>query len=216
MPIPARSILEVKFFQTCNAQTLINVIHYSNEVKYDGLDAVAVTDSLLTVLANNGDADWVPTIAKAQAQNLHHYKVTAQLIHLFRYIQREAPINVVGLNADQCTAQNIQVSIEKKGAAGARSAVGAMHIGGLPQGSIGGGLIHPDLKGWGDGIAAKLMEDLVEPAFNTVWTPGILNKEVVPASNPIKYRIKGITDLFQTETHPEVRVMRRRTVGIGI
>jgi len=213
--IPSTAIMEGKFVWSCHGQTCMNVLHWYPDGIVAGVDPIELMDSFLSVISDNNVGDIMPLIAELQSSQVSWQKVTAQLIHPYRYIVREAVVAQIGADVNPCTAQNVQASIEKTGIAGTRSNIGAIHIGGLPQTNYSLGLVTAGTLTKLQTLADKLEQDVVEPLGPSTWHPGILNKEIIPNTDPPKYRIKSITPLFEYRVKNTLRVMRRRTIGVG-
>lgn len=209
------AIMEGKFVYKANNQTCMNVLHWYPDANIIGVDEIAVTDAFLATISNNGAGDIVTLMADLQSSSVSWIKVTAQIIHIFRFIVREAEVAQVGLDVNPCTAQNIQACITKTGSAGTRSNIGAFHLGGLPQTNYQFGLITAGCKTKLQTLADKLELPITLAGGMGTWLPGILNKEPIPNTDPVKFRIKGITPLFEMRVKTTIRIMYRRTIGVG-
>jgi hypothetical protein len=97
--------------------------------------------------------------------------------------------------------------ITKRTAFAGRWAVGSFHLGGLPQNAYVNGTLEPTFKTSVGLVAAQLLEDITIAIVGGVYEPVIVHP--VAAHD-------GSTVLRETDVQDTLRVMRRRTVGLGI
>lgn len=145
-------------------------------------------------------------------------KVTAQAIFPTRYVKEETEdFTVPGVAVGECKAQNVQLCVTKKGDLARRSNVGHFHLGGLSESVYANGVI--DVGGFGAQLGALLtgLEWQPNDVANAIsYHPAILNKTKVIVDGKDKYVISGSTVQTFVEFNETLRVMRRRTVGLGI
>jgi hypothetical protein len=215
--IPAGTILEVKYTYLANAQKCMNVIHYKLNQTIINYDPILMTDEMLVIFSNNAVGSIVALMADLMGTGVTFLTCSCQMIYVLRYIVRDQDVVALGVGPDPCTAQNVQASIIKRGSVGTRSNIGGFHLGGLANNNYTSGLLTA-------GAFAKLValaDGLDEPVpagdpGGALWEPCILNKEKIPNTDPVKYRITGGTLTYEWQAVQPLRTMSRRTVGRGI
>lgn len=217
MDLDKGTIMEGKYFYTCNNQVLMNVLHYELSDVLPGVDPLAVTTAFLTFFSSNAAGTVIEDILGMQGNNVSWLKVSAQIIHPTRFKVRELVTPYVGLSPITCTAQNLQAAVLKRGLFGSRHDVGELHIGGLASDQYSNGIM--SLSGYAslNQIATKLLTPISAGGLpGVVWDLSILNKRKIPNSNPPRFEITGATEVFELVALQPLRVMNRRTVGRGI
>lgn len=218
MAYEANAIIEARVEYVANGQRCMNVVHYRPSVPGVGpvRDLVA---AFLVSFQQDAAGTLIRGMKRNQASDVIIDLVTAQAIWPTRYVKQETEeYAVVGdIDAAPCSAQNVQMCITKKGALGNRHNVGHFHLGGLPETSYQQGLINVGGLGARIGELLTGLEWKPEDAVNGItYTPVILNKTKVVIAGKDKYVISGSTVQEHVEFNEALRVMRRRTVGLGI
>jgi len=182
----------------------------------DGVAIVTETENITANFAGGGPGSWIDTYWSLFAAGCVFKTVSVQLIHPTRYYKATASVAKAPNAGQVCDTPNIAAVITKKTTLGARKGIGATHIRWVPADAYSAGLLEAPYKA-GLVTFTALMEEIQFNALTgTGWRPIVLNKELIPGSTPPKYRIVGGTPITSTMVQDQVRVMRRRTVGLGI
>lgn len=213
--IPANPIMELRIHYTANAQKCMNVLHYATRDPVLGVEPADVTLSFVNTWDGAGASTWMAAIRAIQSSQVHITRLTGQLIWPTRYLAVYKAVDYVGQQAGSCEVQNIQASIQKFGQLGNRHNIGAFHLGGLPTNLATTGSLTAAAKTLLTNLADELLVDAADGITAAQWIPVILNKESYMDGDKKKWRIIGWTDLWGTEAKDEIRVMYRRTKGVG-
>jgi len=216
MAIPIRSIMQVTYEQQVNNQTIMNVLHYTNMNDYPTKDPIAVCDAMVNVLKVTNTNPLVVAMKALQSVTLDYKHVHVQLIYPIRYVKRTGDMATNGDAAGLCNAQNVAFTITKKATFANRSGIGSFHLGGIGDGKYAEGLISPGAFIELDGVAEQMLINIAEPVEGTTWFPCLANRTPIVGTDPVKYQISGSVPISYTVAQTTLRVMRRRTVGLGI
>lgn len=222
MALDPDSVIEVRIESDCNSQRCFNIFHLG---VYSGSTAgqtptewqVSIRDWYVAGLAVAGKL--LNAMLDCMSNEASLTSVAAQVIHPVRY--RASKVAIIagdGTIVGSLTNQNTAAVFTKYGELAGQDAVGSWHQGGTPPNMFTNG----SLSVGGLTAMATLAEAFLEkPSFvvggdNVTFYPAILNKEPIPDTDPVRYQIKGLTEVIQTEVQQTARVMRRRTKGVGI
>lgn len=134
-----------------------------------------------------------------------------QCIDPVRYQKKIYAKNLPGTNANASTTTNVSLSLTRKGEIAARNRVGGVRIPLSPL-SVVNGLVDATAKAAGVALASDLKLGYGAPG-EFQWSPGFVTK--IPGQLP-NTTIKIFTPNFDVFVQDTARVMRRRTVGLGI
>lgn len=201
-PLPANSIVQVTIQSRMNNQTLLNVLTYQTG-SVASVSYATTLDDLLTQLKAAGSL--IPAMGLCLNANCTITQLWAQPV----YPDRLAPIfQSSGINGDQDSGyalpQNQALVIEKIGDPATRWGRGSFHLGGLDGQAISVGTINP--------AQDTLMRALADQ-LRTVMTGGVVSFFPCLWSPKVPTRI---TRWNRYKVQQTARVMRRRTVGVGI
>lgn len=211
-------IFECKLFYDVNGQTNINVLHYTLGTYLNGsFTDEELQQEFLAVLNAAGNGAWRGEMSKLTGPSTKIRRLTVQKIYPQRIRAAEATNVTDGTAPFDATTANVGVTITKKGRLANRHNIGSIHLGGVPhtwyeQGKI----TNDELPLYQDFIDNFLIEEWTFGANEAVMVPSILNKTRVPNSDPPRYVVSGAVYVQSWELQPTLRVMRRRTVGLGI
>lgn len=217
MAFEANAIVEATVRYSVNGQECMNVVHY-----HPGTPGVGpvrdLVDNFLTSFQSTAVGTLIAGMKALMSQDVFIHQCTAQAIWPTRYRKSETEsFAEQGLVVAPCTAQNLQLCVTKKGDLGIRSNIGHFHLGGLPDVLYTGGVIDTATYAVQIGKLLTGLEWHVISAGDLIdFAPVILNKTLIPGSDPKKYQISGSTVQTAVEFNETLRVMRRRTVGLGI
>jgi hypothetical protein len=218
MAWPAGGILEVRVEYRANAQTCMNVLHYENQGPAIGLTVPEIVDDFLDSFGVAGNGRFPDEWAALISADALVFRTTAQAVYPTRYALQFREVAVVGTRPGALRAQNVQASIQKASDLAGRSRVGSLHIGALSVEDYAAGNITAAYELVLAGFVANFLSGpLVTVGLpNNSWHPVILNKEPIPNTDPVRFRIKGSTLITNYDVKSTLRVMRRRTTGLGI
>jgi hypothetical protein len=198
------AILEVIIHSTLAAQRQMTVLHYL----LSDLGAPADQFSFLeTVDDRLAAVDGIYTaIANVSGNDCEFQEVQLQWVHPFRYAYRRfASMPLIGQAPDACYPPNVAATITKKGEEAGRHSIGSVHLPNMPNNTAADGKWGPAMLALLTTLAGRLKAPFTLATPGTI-TPIIFNKAAPADSKPV----------FSTVVQPEVRVQRRRTVGLGI
>jgi hypothetical protein len=198
------ALLEVIIRSRLAAQNQMTVLHYIIEEMSAPADQFSLLETVDDRLAA---ADGIyDAIANVSGNDCEFQEVQLQWIHPFRYAYRRfASMPLIGQYDGVSYPPNVSATITKKGEEANRRNIGSVHMPNVPAGSDDEGLWVAPVLDLLTTLATRLKTPYTLATTGTI-TPVIYNKDV-PA-NSVK--------VFTTVVQPEVRVQRRRTVGLGI
>lgn len=186
-----------------NGQRIISTLDYRLEV----IPAPTVVTAVYTFM--NG-LHVVPTALKDKylqctPTNYLLDEITYQCINPVRIVSQAFPVNQFGL-AGQADTSNVSQSIEKRGEKAKRFAVGGMRppVGTQPS-NFAAGVLSNGQKIVLQALADELTNQLGDGATTLTLRPIVFNRSFIP----------NYTYIIKCLAKDTVRVMRRRTVGIG-
>lgn len=220
MGLPANTIMEVKIGYVVNDQQCYNVLHYYAEGTFPGPTPFDISTALLDHLDNQlpTAGTLLNTMRLMWGSNVTLNKITVQPIWPTRYRMVVGDYTSPGLDANECEAQNLAAYIEKFGEEAGRNRMGSFHLGGLAEGTYANGDLTAGAFGNLQTIAEQIKTDLdfTSGGVDYDYLAVILNKTVVPGSDPPRLAISGWTEIFDTTAFQTLRTQRTRTKGYGI
>lgn len=205
MGLPVGTIWQVGIDTVVNGQRCMNILGY--RCTAESTEADIAEETLNLAAAMNAVGGIIPKLVACQSNDALITQVTAQAIRETRYARQVVDIGQAGGVAEDCTAQNLSAVIIKRTAFAGRWAVGSFHVPGLPVTAYVNGAIEPVYKASVVDLAAQLLVPVVIPIVGGTYEPVLIH--------PVGEH-GGSTFLTSTEVQDELRVMRRRTVGLGI
>lgn len=206
MALPLGAVLEMSIQGTCLGQTILNVFHYQvTTVSTTTTVSQEVTDFLSkwrnAAVANSFMANFLACVP----ENYSTVKFTGQAIFPTRYVRQSQVLADPGTRP-ATTVSNLQASITFNTALAGRSQIGGKRIIMSAEDSEGGIIV--------EALRTSLLPFCLSCALpidvtagGGVYTPCIYHR------NPNLGAPNNIIGAFPQDT---VRVMRRRTVGLGI
>lgn len=201
-PLETGSIVQVVCYQTYNGQLMLNTLHYKYTNTGGAPDYEDACNELLDELFTAGDLrDDILTVLHTSASL---DRITAQPVFPTRLTAINRNVNAAGLRGGDAAPQNQAAVISKTSVFATRYGRGSWHQGGLIAADNVAGKISFGLSG----VLAQIASDiLAERALATLgtMTPVLWSKKVPSRITPVKGTI----------VQPNLRVMRRRTIGVG-
>lgn len=156
--------------------------------------------------ALNAAGDLVQLYQDCMSNDVKQVRTKVQKIHPLRmsYIERFA-VNPDGAVAEDMLSTNLAVVVTRKGEAAGRHSIGNLHLYGCPKSFTTDGEVN------GTGVVAysdlmtKMREEYTVGLASTVLEPIIYNRTTPSASE----RVQNL------QLQLPLRIMRRRTVGLG-
>lgn len=216
MAWPAQAIIEFAAKYRVNNQVCMNVTHWAPQGDSSAGDIPELTQAFLDQNSGVGNGSFIHALVQLQSNDVTIFEVSAQLIHPTRWQKRVKVVNVVGDIDEPCPAQNLAITFTKTGDRANRHNVGSLHVGGCPVGLFDEGLLTAAAKTRAEAMESFIISELTDAISEAVYDMVILNKEPVPDSDPVRYAISGYSPVTGGTVEDTVRVMRRRTVGLGI
>jgi len=208
MGVPVGSIFEVSLRSTVCGQKCINVLHYV--VTAETSETSIVAESLQLATAADAANALGPKFRACLAQNCTHDEVVAQCIRDTlgtRFARQVLDIGDPGDAVEDAATANVSAVITKRTSFAGRWAVGSFHMPGIGAGFYTNGLVS-------DVTYKAALNDLGAEILQVITTP--LGGEYQPVIYHPDGLHGGYTTLLETELQDQLRVMRRRTVGLGI
>lgn len=220
MALPVNTIMEIKIGYLVNEQQCYNVIHYLADGTFPGPTPFDISTALLDHLDNQlpTAGTLLNTMRLLWGTNVSLNKITVQPIWPTRYRMVVGDYASPGLTGETCDAQNLAAYIQKFGEEAGRNRMGSFHLGGLGDGQYEEGELVAGAFGNLQTIAEQLKAhiDFTSGGVDYDYTAVILNKTVVPGSDPPRLVISGFTEIFDTTAYQTLRTQRTRTKGYGI
>lgn len=199
--IPDGSLLEATVKGSLAGQVTMSVFHYKLTNTFGVPDGEATINSFHTEWG--GNFDFFGAYKECCSNELTFTELVYQWIYPIRYRRVTKPlVGQAGTIVETSEPPNVAQVVTKVGERAGRHYVGTVHIPGLPKANNGNGLLVEQqltlLTTFGGLVATA--------AQNGTLVPVIFNRSQ-PQDSP------RIIDAFPQST---VRIMRRRTVGLGI
>jgi len=200
-------VTSVSFIGTCNAQRIMNTIHYRMNVAWTQGTVSAYYTAFFNQIKPAGAFDICTTFLDMLSNHYTLDDLRIQVIHPVRYRSALFHIGAAGAVNDGCSAQNVCLSIEKFTEFSGRSQVGRIHVGGLGT------------SGYADGFVAGATR--IKAA---IWTDKLflpVFEDQGPGDNrPVIYHPKPNTqtktnDIVGFNVKDTLRTQRTRNIGKG-
>lgn len=198
-------IVSVTYWGTLFSQRVMNVLKYrigadSTDPTYQGAAAK------LAFAMYSGPTSPGLAMLSAQGPEYKLDEVRVQKINGGRERYVSSFADLPGTYAGNCTSPNVSAVLIKKSAAITRRGLGTFHLPGIPEQGYTGGYLTPAYQVKINQIGARLI-NVVTPILETMVAQPVI---WTPADAQIYFPIISTT-LITT-----LRIMRRRTVGLGI
>jgi len=204
-PVAAGDIIQVLVEYRLNEQRLFNTFHY----RYDGVpvitDGVTALRELLVDLRTNATDGLLPSIVALQSDEVTYERGEIQKIFPTRYSPEYLALTETGGQAIPSYPPQVSLCVTKKIELAVKGKVGRVEIAGLPQDSSSVGI-------WANSVitAAQVL------AVNMLYAPTVTSGGPFTPVLYNRFAPAGSETLTNTFVQATVRVLRRRTVGLGI
>lgn len=206
MAAPVNSILEVSIVSKLYFQTILNVLHY-RVITVSGVpNTLDEQDAFNVDFANVALGGVMDKYKKATMGLQEVVEIRSQFVSPLRFRASKLAVSITGLRGNN-DAANQAVVITKRGQFANRRNIGSIHIPAPGEGDIDAGVLAPAYKPILEDLAAELEQNI------TVTTGAGVYEPVIYSRGPAPDNWQSIDDCLVQDT---ARVMRRRTVGLGI
>lgn len=204
-PVNVGNLLQLRINTTVVGQRCLNVLHYIITTEGSSTDGDTVLDDLLSAASAAGQI--VDAVTEFMAPNCTIDYADLQVIFPDRFRSVRRTYNAPGGGLDgTCTTANVAVVITKRVDQAFKNAGGSLHLAGVGEEGYANGLLIGDTLTQGAAVRDAIDNTLTGPVTGTVITP-VIARIVTPVATT-----RIITSAL---LQPEVRIMRRRTVGVG-
>jgi len=199
-------IAQVIINSKVNGQTCLNVLHYKCELMDPALTYAEAMDQLMTKVGGPSPSV-VSYMSLAMASNCQVESIRAQRVSPLRDIYIAQAIGLPGVLAVPANLPNVAGVITKQTEKAGRGRQGSFHLAGMPPADfVDGSLTVPAVNRL-QTIADQLQANVLVGA-TVKWVPGTISPQAALAER--------FHPLFECFPQTTARVMRRRTVGLGI
>lgn len=206
MPLPLGAVLEMSIQGECLGQTILNVFHYEVTTVSTTPSVATEVTNFLTKWRNAAIAgEFMANFLACMPANYTVRKYTGQAIRPERYVRQAQVIPDIG-SRENTSVSNLQASITFQTAFAGRSQVGGKRML-MTEVDADGGFISNALRGALTAFSLNCALPISVTAGGGIYTPIIYHRP------PLIDTRRTIIGAFPQET---VRVIRRRTVGLGI
>jgi hypothetical protein len=200
-PLVPGAIIAVTVETTLNGQTMLNVLHYVLGT-VGTADYIAALTALNTLL--NGAGGLTDAMKACMSQDADFVSTMCQVVAPTRLVGVKAAVVKSGSVLATALPQNVSAVITKRTDQASRRGIGSFHLGAIASTQVDAGYLTGPLIGnlttLGNVIRSTLAVG-TQSYTPCLWSP------ITPAETRI---------LVSTTVQQTSRVMRRRTVGVGI
>jgi len=197
--------LEITVEGALLGQRTMNIFHYNVIAPSTAPSFIVAMNALLADWLNSATGPQLMILAAA-AQNWECQNIRGQRLWPTRSLAVYQVDGRPGLRPADCTAPNLSAVITKHGEFGTRKDVGSFHLAGLSDLDYTEGLISGPQLTRMDALATRIRTTLVVAGGGTEALPCLIGEDGPAATRTI----------VQCEVQDTLRVMRRRTLRVGI
>lgn len=199
-PLSNNATVQVVINSALNGQAILNVLHY----RFNGTapDYTLAMASLNAAIKGTGGI--IDNLLSCMSNEAQIVSIWSQPIYPVRYRAVPEPVGGNGLTLGEAMPQNVAAVLTKQSESAERWGIGSFHIGGIARDSVTGGNINVGLTTPMNVLGLQLTQSFEDGEFQ--FTPILWSPRTPARQTP--------WNLFKVQR--TVRVMRRRTVGVGI
>lgn len=207
-PIAAGDIVQVIIESRVEGQSLLNVLYFkANEAEVGSTYQESLAQLIESIVSDPNTAI-VPRMTPLMGPNVTVANVQAQRVYPTRDVYRRQPTGEPGTHVDDCDATNVAAVIVKQSTVAGRGRSGTFHLGGLANTTYALGHMTTDAQTLMLALGDSLDDKQPGIVDTEQWQPGMFNPSLGAGMN--------FTEIGATTPRETLRVMRRRTVGVGI
>lgn len=207
-PIAAGDIVQVVIESRVEGQTMLNVLYFKANEAEVGSTYFESLEKLIESVVSDLNTAIVARMTPLMGPNAQVTNVQAQRVYPTRDVYRRQPLGEPGTHVDDCDATNVAAVIVKQSSVAGRGRSGTFHLGGLGSTSYALGEMTNDAVGLLTALGDSLDDKQPGVGDTEQWIPGMFNASLGAPNN--------FTTIAATAPRKTLRVMRRRTVGVGI
>lgn len=207
-PIAIGDIVQVVIGVKVEGQQCLNVLYYRADSNQGPNTYVATIDNLLNRIESDEVDGIIPHLIPCMAPNAIHNFIQGQRVYPVRSIPIRTNLANDGTHVDDCDATNVSAVISKKVEKAGRGRTGSFHVAGVPNTGYALGSITEAYAALLEQVATRLDSPQAGITPGSFWNPGTFNPELGVGDN--------FVPIVDAEVKRTLRVMRRRTVGVGI
>lgn len=207
MAVPGGGVIEVGIEGSLLNQQTLTVLHYRVAAAAPTLvDTLTELDGLLAILNDNTLGGWKQNLRLLLPENFQFVRFSAQEIFPGRSRRVKLAVADSGL-AEGTEISNVQLSFTKVTARGGRDQIGGIRLPATTAQAEAGrwnDLYLTRANNWADNLLAPIGN----PTYSSIYQLCIYHR--APGALPKSDDVQDIT------VQPTTRVIRRRTVGVGV
>lgn len=207
-PVALNDVVQVVIQMRYQSQIYLNVLHYQSLQNW----APALYEETLQQLSNTIENDVVTGIIPAYLPvvppSVTFETITVQRVYPTRDYYVRSPVGSPGEADGTTLAGSLGATITKLSQVSGRGRQGSFHVPALPTDAIVNGLVATGFLPVLNTLAQSLRLVQMEDGAGTGFQPGMFNPTLGGPNN--------FVPLIDTIVQNTARVMRRRTVGVGI
>lgn len=207
MPVAPGDVAQVTFVGRHHGQTTMNTFHYRTNDTNSADSSVIQTNLANQLRAGVGGGDVLETaFLNCCAQDYTLQQIWVQIVRSVRYAASKIARSVPGNVLVDSNATNISGVITRRAALAGRAFVGSIHMPAVPDTYYSNGDISGTYLAALSAMATASLQVVTDTGLSISWLPCLLHRTAPLTSTFLS------TAFVQTN----LRVMRRRTVGLGI
>lgn len=206
MPLPAGAVIEIIYSGDMHGQRFMNTLHIYVAAVGDTPSIFDELDNIRGYYSDEGVGSALPAYLQCIPENAAVTSVSAQQITPTRSRRTISTLTETGLGGTS-DVTNVQASITFRTNFGGRDQVGGMRIPAAPSNAVAGSWNDP-YKVALTSLADVLKAGFTEPGGTAIYQPCIFHRNLGSPANR--------TDITDAIVQPTTRVIRRRTVGVGV
>jgi hypothetical protein len=206
MPLPEGAIIELTYLGTMYNQTIMNVRHYYVAAQGTTPGVTDEIENFLGHFVDMGVGSVLPAYIACIPEELNVNRVIAQVLTPTRLRRQFETISQNGL-ASSSPVTNVQASITFTTLLSGKDQQGGMRLCAAPVAAL-DGVWTAGYQGLLTTLAARLSETVAEPDGDAIYAPCIYHRTKAAPLNR--------TEITGFVIQPTTRVIRRRTVGVGV
>lgn len=205
MGIAVNDNIRVTYFGRLFEQRILTVLNLRCSVAPTGTDTFAQLTDLAAALSDvtmSPLLNWIPLVSN----DFSFDEVRVQRVLPTRTVYAKHAIGVTGSAATACTTANVAVSVEKRSNKPGRHGIGRVQMAGVPAAKYANGLLDATYLGQVQAQWHELVFAILPGGTMGSYRWCIAGSAALDPEN----------DIIDTQAEDTVRVMRRRTLRVGI
>lgn len=206
MALPENAIIEATYEGVIHGQTVLNVYHYRVETVSAEISYIGEMTQFLDAFTDPQVGSMRTTFLTVVPSNYTLVRAVAQAVYPQRFRRVVEAVNDNG-TVEIAQVTNLQASITTASIVAGRNQIGGKRLC-ISETAATSGLLTGNQLTAVNAHAEAMLDDLQPDAGGGVYRPVIFHRS--PNANP------KFNDIVIAFGQPQVRIIRRRTVGLGI